>query len=205
MASAFFPATDTGLLAWSQNFATLISSGPPTVYGLTSSQSTAMTALVTSYSTALAACEPGNRSKSLVATKNSARKSMKDEIRLLAKIIDGQATVTDAQKYALGLTVRATPSPIPLPSDAPNLDIASRSGTSVTIKLHDGTGSKRGKPAGVQGASVFSFVGATRPSRPPAGHFKATRPRQPWTLPSHRPCLPARSFGSPHSGTTRAD
>jgi hypothetical protein len=29
--------------------------------------------------------------------------------------------------------------------------------------MHDGTGTTRGKPAGVQGASVFSYVGATPP------------------------------------------
>jgi hypothetical protein len=35
----------------------------------------------------------------------------------------------------------------------------------VSLKLHDSTsGAKRGKPPGVSGASVFSFVGAVAPS-----------------------------------------
>jgi hypothetical protein len=86
----------------------------------------------------------------------------------LAKIIDGTATVTDAQRLDLGLNVRATPAPIPAPSQAPNLDVAGRLGTTVTIKLHDGsTSGRRRKPAGVQGASVFSFVG-TGGATPPA-------------------------------------
>ena len=57
------------------------------------------------------------------------------------------------------------PSPVPAPSSAPQLEIGVVSGYTVKIKLHDSTsGSKRGKPAGVTGASVFSFAGATPPT-----------------------------------------
>jgi hypothetical protein len=61
--------------------------------------------------------------------------------------------------------VRSAPSPIPPPADAPGLDILSVSGWTVKIKLHDTASSaKRGKPPGVTGASIFSFVGAEAPA-----------------------------------------
>jgi hypothetical protein len=83
----------------------------------------------------------------------------------LAKLIEGTASVTNAQKFALRLNVRSAPTPVPVPSAAPGLDIVSVSAWTVKIKLHDTSSSaKRGKPPGVTGASLFSFVGATPPS-----------------------------------------
>ena len=162
---AQFPTTDTGLLAWSLNFQTILTASP-TTYGLTAAQMTAYGTLHTNYATALAACDPGQRSKTAVAAKNSARSSLKQSARLLANIIDGQSTVTDAQKIDLGLNVRNAPTPTPAPADAPALDIVSVSGRTVSLRLHDATdASRRGRPAGVAGATIFSFVGAT----PPAG------------------------------------
>jgi hypothetical protein len=46
-------------------------------------------------------------------------------------------------------------------------------GYTVKIKLHDSaSGSKRGKPAGVSGASVFSYAGATAPADISAWKFE---------------------------------
>jgi hypothetical protein len=100
-----------------------------------------------------------------VIIKNQAKTNLKANAKLLANLVNGTATVTTAQKVTLGIPPRSLPSPIPAPSSAPNLDIVSTTGWTVRIKLHDSTsGSKRGKPAGVIGASIFSFVGAAAPS-----------------------------------------
>jgi hypothetical protein len=81
--------------------------------------------------------------------------------------------VTDAQKLALGLSVRNAPSPIPPPAVAPGLDVLSVSGFTVDIKLHDASVSgKRGKPPGVSGASVFTHVGETAPADLGAWQFE---------------------------------
>src|SRR5260221_10987595 len=82
----FLPNTDAALLAWSLNFSTRITAGPVPL-GLTALQATAYAALHTSYATALAACDPGERSKSLVAAKNTARLALKTSARLLAKLV----------------------------------------------------------------------------------------------------------------------
>jgi hypothetical protein len=72
--------------------------------------------------------------------------------------------VTDTQLVALGLLPRPTRTPVPPPATAPVIDVVSTSGNTVKLRLHAaGDSTRRGKPAGVDGASVFSFVGATPP------------------------------------------
>ena len=164
MSLGFLPRADAALLAWSANFNTLINA-TPTAYGLTAALATAYGTLHTAYATALAAADPAIRTKSAVAAKNVARTNLKTDARLLAKLIEGTASVTDGRKLSLGLNVKAWPSPIPVPSSAPGLDVASVSAWTVKIKPHDSTSSaKRGKSPGVSGSAAFSFVGATAPT-----------------------------------------
>jgi hypothetical protein len=157
--TSFLPDKDTALLAWSLNFQTLIVASP-VLYGLTAALATTYSGYHTAFASALGACDPSVRSKSAVVAKNAARTSLKNNAKLMANLVNGTASVTNAQKVTLGIPPRALPSPVPAPSSAPNLDVVSVNGWTVRIKLHDSTsGSKRGKPAGVIGASVFSFVG----------------------------------------------
>lgn len=172
MRTSFIPSTDTGLLAWSLNFQTLIAASPA-AYGLTGAQVAAYQALHLAYAAALAACDPTVRSRSTVAVKNAARTDLKKSLKLLVSVINGQVTVTDGQKIELGLNVRAMPSPISAPALPPGLSVVSVVAWTVRIKLYDRNSSgKRGKPAGVNGASVFSFVGAEPPSDISAWKFE---------------------------------
>jgi hypothetical protein len=141
--------------------------------GLTTVLLTAFNTLVTVYQTALAACEPGLRNKSNVQAKNTARLALKTMARDFSRIVQGQATVTNAQKAALGLNVRATPTPIPPPAVVPQVDIVSVIGRTVKIRLHNSeVAGKRGKPANVKGAAVFSYVGTTAPTDPTLYKFE---------------------------------
>lgn len=160
----FFPSKDSDLVLWGQNFSTRITA-TPAPFGLTAPQCTAFAGYLSAFSTALAACAPDVRSKSAVTAKNAARDVLKFNAKLLANIINGQATVTDAQKQQLGLNVRQQPRPIPTPDTAPVIEVVSVSAWTVKIKLKS-TGSGRGKPAGVSGANVFSYVGPTPPASP---------------------------------------
>ncbi len=73
--------------------------------------------------------------------------------------------MTDAQKATLGLNVRSKPTPVPTPAFAPGISVLSVRGFSATIRLHDSQSiGRRGKPAGVFGASIFTHVG---PGDPP--------------------------------------
>jgi len=176
MAVSFFPNADAAALAWAQHFSSMITASA-TTYGLTAAQATAYAALVTSYQTALAASEPTVRSKTTTAAKNQAKATLKLSSTQLANIIYGQPTVTDAQKIALGLTVRATPTPVPPPGNPPSLDIVSVVGRTVKIRVHNDASSKRARPAGVTGTTVFSYVGATPPADITAWVFQGSNSR----------------------------
>ena len=170
--ASFLPNKDAALLAWGANLYA-VANLAPTTYGLTTGQCTAFNTLLTAYQTALAACDPGVRSKAAVLAKNNAKAALKTNARFLAKLVEGTSTVTNAQKATLGLNVRAMPSPIPAPAFAPQVDIVSVIGRTVKVRLHNSeTAGKRGKPAGVKGAAVFSYVGATAPTDPTLYQFE---------------------------------
>jgi len=163
MATNFLPSREADLVTWSANFKAKIAA-TPTAYGLTAGQASAYgtlhNAFVAAYQTAN---NPNTRSPSNVIAKNTAMGALEANARMLARMVQATPGVTDQQKSDLGLTVRVGPTPVPPPSDSPNIDVVARMGTTVSTRLHDGSGSRRGKPAGVAGASVFSFVGAQPP------------------------------------------
>lgn len=155
------PAGDSALLAFATNFKTLITAAP-TTYGLTAAQATAYGTVVTGYATALAACDPGVRSKTAVVAKNAAKANLKLASQQTANLINGTPSVTDAQKTALGIPPRAKPQPVPAPGTSPAMEIMSVNGWDVKLGLRtSSTEARRRKPAGVTGATVMSYVGPT--------------------------------------------
>jgi len=169
----YLPTREPNLVAWSNNFSTLISA-TPTAFGLVAAQATAYAALNTAFVTAYNTIKNNTtRSPANIITKNLAKKNLIASARSLAGIVQKYPSITNAQRSELGLTVPSTPTPIPAPSSAPALEIGTVTGYTVNIKLHDSTsGSKRGKPVGVSGASVFSYVGATPPTDIAAWKFE---------------------------------
>ena len=160
----FIGDTDAGVLAFATNFSTVVTAGPVPL-GLTAPQATALAALVTAYSNALtAAIDPGTRGPATVLAKDTARRNLIANIRLLARIVQANPAVTNAQRFTLGLPIRQAPSPIPQPGEAPDVDVKSVSGRTIVCRIHRSTGSRRGKPPGVAGANVYSHVGATPPA-----------------------------------------
>lgn len=173
MARSFYYGSDAELYTGSQNFSTKISA-TPALYGLDAAQAAAYAAKNAVYEdTYVIAINPDTRTKSAVAAKNAAKKALKAMAADLAKVIDGTPTVTDAQKIDLGLNVRKAPSPVPVPTVRPGVDLVSSVNRTVTIHIHDSASSaKRGKPAGATAAWVYSFVGASYPSDPTLWDFQ---------------------------------
>ena len=165
MPQPFFRGTDADLATGATNLISIVTAVPAT-WGLTSGIVTSYTTLSTSYNSLLtAATTPATRTPVAIQAKNAAGKLLKASSVNIAKIITATPTVTNAQLLSLRLNMRATPTPSPVPATAPNLDIVSVSGFTSSIRLHDSTsGSRRGKPVGVAGASVFSHVGAAAPT-----------------------------------------
>jgi hypothetical protein len=134
-------------------------------YGLTTGQATAFATLNTALQSAYtAAVNPSTRTPVSIEAKNVALRNMRTSAINLAKIVYSTSSVNDSQLVALGLLPRPSRTPIPAPAQAPVIDIVSVSGNTVKIRLHaEGDSTRRGKPDGVDGASVFSFIGAAPP------------------------------------------
>jgi hypothetical protein len=176
MATDFIPGTDSGLLSFSANFSTLLTAAP-TSYGCTAAMATQLATLQSTYSDALsAATDPSTRGGSTIYAKSIARANLVAYIRQLARTVQGTASVTDQMKYDLGVTVRkTTPTPVPAPSQSPTLVVKSTNLNIVRVELKTTSGpgvSSRGKPAGVSGAAVFSFIGPAAPTDTSAWKFE---------------------------------
>ena len=170
----FLPQTDAALLAWSVNFLNVLQAGTALEYGVSAAQITQYASLHAAFAAAYqTAKEPNTRTKPNVNTKDTAREALKNDARLLAQLVAGTATVTDAQKLSLGLNVRKTPSPVPAPTQRPGVDLISAIGFTVSIGIHDSS-SKRGKPSGATAAWVYTYVGDTYPSDPTLWDFQGS-------------------------------
>ena len=161
----YLPSKDADLLAFVQNVSTILTAAPIPL-GQTAAIATTYAGKVSLFASCLtASTNPGTRTSVTVGATRDARRDLVAYTRILVRSIQGTMTVTDDQRRELGITVRKAPSPIGPPTIIPTIDVVKRYGTSVEIRIHDGSES-RGKPAGVAGASVYSFVGPVCPTDP---------------------------------------
>lgn len=162
MSDRFPPAREADLVTWAGVFGTKISSAP-TTYGLTAAQATlyetTRSAFVASYTTANT---PLTRSPANIALKDDAKAALIAQIRLLAGIVQSAPGTTNPMRIELGLPERhLEPTPVPPPAYSPLIEVKSVSGRTARIRLIDTANpTRRGRPAGVDGAAVFSHVGA---------------------------------------------
>ncbi len=166
MATNYLPSREADLAAWSTNFNAKIVASPET-YGLNALLAAGYTPLHTAYLAAYQAAQDNDtRTPSLIVTKRDAKAALTAKARELAMIVQAYPGTTDTMRSDLGLTVPdVEPTPVPPPSVAPGMDIVSVAGRTVRIRLHDpGSQSSRSKPAGVKGASIYTYVGASAPS-----------------------------------------
>jgi hypothetical protein len=162
-----FPASDGGLRSFAQNMSTKVSAAP-TTYGLQTTDATALATATGDFSTALNACDPAIRTKAAVVLKNTKKTALKNLIKQLALKVQGTPTVTDAQKAEIGLAIPSARTPVPPPAFPPAVDVVAVNGRTITLRIHDSQESRRGKPAFVSGAIIFSFVGTEAPADPAA-------------------------------------
>ena len=175
----FLPDREAELVTWSTNFDTRITA-TPTTFGLTAAQATAYSTLHDAFVAAYnAATNDGTNSRSAIITKNTAKAALIANARMLAGIVQKFPGTTNTMRSDLGLTVKdAEPSPIPPPAVAPAVVIESGSGNTVRIRLVDPAApTRRGKPAGVDGIAVFSFVGASAPAEEADWKFEGNTTR----------------------------
>jgi hypothetical protein len=174
----FLPAKDAELLAWSANYSDQMLALGAAV-GIQPAQQTAYAALHADFAAKLqTATEPSTRTRSSISLKNDSRTLLKAEARELARIINAFPNTTNAQRLDLGLNARSDePTPINPPTEPPVLEVLAAMGRTLKIRLR-GIGSEgRGKPEGVDGATVMSFVGTAPPADVMAWTFQGSTTR----------------------------
>lgn len=164
----YLPTTNEGLLNWSANFDQKISDlADPTVIGLSADEVAQYTAAQKEYADKLAAStHPDTRGGSTINAKNIAKKELIRLSRKFAMAMTNYPGVNDEQRYNFGLTVRDTePTPVPKPDSAPDMKVLKVYGRTLEVRLRDADNpDRRGKPTGVSGAAVFSYVGENQPA-----------------------------------------
>lgn len=165
------PQADGALLAWAQNASAKISLSP-TTYGLTAAIATSLASALSGYQTALAACERFSRNRTSVIAKNAAKDLLVAQCRDIVGLVDYTSTVSDEERSELGIPPRKQRTPIGPPTFAPEIDIVSVVGRTVTVRVHGTEGSRRGRPAGVAGLQLYSYAGTNPPQDPNLWRFE---------------------------------
>lgn len=184
---SYLPSREADLVTWSNNFNTLINVDP-VAYGLDIGQAAAYTALHDAFVSAFqTANDNSTRTPSAVVTKNDAKEALIEGpggIRELVTIIQGNPTTTDTQRSDLEITIRDTePTPVPVPGNPPEIDVIEVYGRKVTLRLRDVKNpTKRGKPDGVIGATILSFIGETPPTSAGAWQLEGSTGRTTYTV-----------------------
>lgn len=108
MSRVIIPESDSMFNVWADNFAT-VAAANATDLGLTTGQTTTMTALATLFNTDFLANEVAKlAAKSAVGAKDSTRFSTEGYMRNIAKVINADSNIPNALKASLGISI--TPS-----------------------------------------------------------------------------------------------
>jgi hypothetical protein len=161
----WMPRKDAELLAWSVDFSAGITAMGAAV-GLLPAQCTAFAALQASFASSLAtATNPATRTRGAISLKNDKRGEMKFMARELARIVNAFPGTTNQMRIDLGLNPRTgEASPINPPTEPPVMEVVHAIGRTLKVKVHGTDTTRRGKPEGVSGCTVFYFVGSTPPA-----------------------------------------
>lgn len=104
--------------------------------------------------------DPETRGVKTVFLKNQNKAELKKLVRRIARMIQGQISVTDEQRQALGLTIHKTRAGAGVVVEsAPSVRLSLAAGNKVRVTLRDADSMGRGRPVGAIGASIFSCVG----------------------------------------------
>jgi hypothetical protein len=167
MGQSFYLAkTYAALLTASQAFSDLINVGA-TAYGLTTLQASDYQTLNDTFAAKYQLAQaPDTRTKATVQGLKDARVALVAKASQLAKIVEATPTVTNEQKAALGLSVRATPQPAPAPGTCSDFKVELLGDGSVQSTW------RANNPPGVSGVTYqvwrrfgsvgeFAYAGAT--------------------------------------------
>lgn len=158
----FLPSREAQLVTWTTNFASLLVANN-VLYGVPLGEANAYKTLSDDFIAAYNVAQNNQtRSPANIIAKNQKKALMIESARALSRQIQGTQSVTAQMKSDLGLNPRTNvPTPIPAPSEMPEIDILSVTGRVVKARLHGETIDHRRKPDGCTAAYIWTFVGET--------------------------------------------
>ena len=173
--AGYLPSRESELINWFANFKTQIA-GDPAVFGLSLEQGAGFIAAIDAYAAAYAvANDASTRTKSAVQAKNTAKKAAVALARQTVAICQAWPGMTDAKRDLLKISIRdGEPTVVGVPSSAPIIEIESVVGYTIKLNLQNADREGRAKPAGVAGATLFSYVGESAPTDIGAWKFEGS-------------------------------
>lgn len=183
----YIPRGDTEFSAWLDNFIAYANANLAAL-GLVAADMTPITAAQTPWKTALSDNVAAQAAaQSARQAKDTARAGVETPVRALVRRLQASASVSNAEREALGITVPDTePTPVGPPTTRPVVKVNSAQRLQHTIHFADeATPTSKAKPAGVSGAEIWVQVAAVAsppPTDPAALTFIALDTRTPYTL-----------------------
>lgn len=184
MSGSYIPASDSGFLAWLDNFDD-ITSVDFAALGLTGGQAAAITAQRTAYDASYAAAiNPATRTPVTIATKDTDKATALATVRPLAQLIRNNPDVDDATKISLGLTVPDTdPTPIPAPLTFPLLDVLAATPGIHKLQYRDSdTPTTKAKPYGALQMELYQAIGTAAAPDPSTATFVGLITKSPFEV-----------------------
>jgi hypothetical protein len=183
-ADSYIPPRDADFDNWIVNFDSLITASPAD-YGLTAPDAVIIAGVTTTWSNAYAlAIDPGTRTAPTVAAKDTARASAEATVRPFAINVRNNASVTDLDKVALGLTIPSlTPTPIPAPIVAPSIALLAATVLSMRMTHKQPGAAGKEKPFGAIGVELHISVGLVPAVDPQQAAYWNTVTKSPFIVP----------------------
>jgi len=179
----YIPAKNAAFDSWANNFQSVIAANPAN-YGLAASDATTITAAYNTWHSAyLLTTSPSTKTAATVAAANSAKAASLITFRSYAQAIQANPGVSDMNKAAAGLTVRATGrTPIPAPTNVPILSVASlQPGIAQLNYRNSANPTSKQKPYGsIQVQTVWYVAPATPPTDGDAATTNAIASKSPF-------------------------
>jgi hypothetical protein len=175
MGRSWFPLGIVALRDFAANLSSKISA-TPLLYNLVAADAVLTASAVANYVAAVAlTLDPVTKTTVTIAARDVSRTALIAQLKAVKKKVDAaQPPIAPNRREELGLPPRdVTPTPVPVPSTRPMVNIMSVVGQSVKLRLSDeSTPDSRRKPAGVSEAEVFTFIGANPPANPLDWHYE---------------------------------
>jgi len=186
MPSDYVPGPDAEFDSWQINHVTylnanLVNLGLTALDGDVVAVVAGQTAWTPAYSGHIAAQAAAEAAR---AAKDLARTNYEIALRRLVGRLQRSTSVSDAERQALGITVRDTiPTPVPIPTTKPVLTPDTSARLRITIGFADeGTPTSKAKPFGVIGCELWMKIGGAPPVDLSECEFVALDNRTPKTV-----------------------